>query len=95
MNIDPRNNASHLYAQQMAKGQNAGQATPAAPASPASPVAAGDKLELNALEALRSEPEIRPEVVAKGRELLNDPNFPSKEIMHEIAKLIVPFADEE
>ncbi len=55
----------------------------------------GEKVELSKLDALRSQPEIRPEVVAKGKELLNDPNYPSKEIVDSIAKLIVPFDDEE
>jgi len=94
MNIDPQNNASHLYAQNLGK---AGQNVPAKPAAEQkAPVAdSADKLQLNALDTLRSEPEVRPEVVAKGKELLNDPNFPSKEMMNEIAKLIVPYADDE
>jgi len=54
-----------------------------------------DKIDLGKLDALREQPEIRPEVVAKGKELLNDPNYPSQEIVESIAKLIVPFDDEE
>lgn len=54
-----------------------------------------DKVDLGKLDALREQPEIRPEVVAKGKELLNDPNYPSQEIVESIAKLIVPFDDEE
>ena len=94
MNINPQNNANHIYAQNLAK---AGQNVPAKPAAEQNaPVAdSADKLQLNALDKLRSEPEVRPEVVAKGKELLNDPNFPSKEMMNEIAKLIVPYADDE
>lgn len=94
MNIDPRNNASHIYAQNLSKQNEAGQAKQAAEAKgPAAP--AGDKLELNALDRLRAQPEVRPEVVAKGKELLNDPDFPSQDMIKEMAKLIVPFADEE
>ena len=98
MNIDPRNTASHLYAQNIAKQTQVGQANkPGVPEGADSkvPAAGGDKLELSALERLRSEPEIRPEVVAKGKELLNDPNFPSQEMINDIAKLIVPYADDE
>lgn len=93
MNIDPRNNASHIYAQNLAKQNPAGQAKAASETAKAPQ--AGDTVALTALDRLRAEPEIRPEVVAKGKELLNDPNFPSQEMINEIAKLIVPFADEE
>jgi hypothetical protein len=94
MNINPQNNANNIYAQNLGKaGQNA-QAKPEAESS-AKAAAVGDKLQLNALDSLRSQPEVRPEMVAKGKELLNDPNYPSKEMMQDIAKLIVPFADEE
>ncbi|EDY83293.1 hypothetical protein VDG1235_2919 [Verrucomicrobiia bacterium DG1235] len=94
MNINPQNNASHVYAQNLGKsGQNVSAKPSEGTSGPAA--ASGDKLQLSALDALRSEPEVRPEVVAKGKELLNDPNFPSKEMMFDMAKLIVPFADEE
>jgi len=36
-------------------------------------------------------PEIRPEVVERGRQLLADSNYPGPEIAQEIASLIVPF----
>lgn len=36
-------------------------------------------------------PEVRPEVVERGRQLLADPNYPSPEITGKIASLIVPF----
>ena len=54
-----------------------------------------DKVDLGKLDALREQPEIRPEVVAKGKELLDNPNYPSQEIVESIAKLIVPFEDED
>ena len=44
-----------------------------------------DKVDLSKLDALREQPEIRPEVVAKGKELLNDPNFPSQEIVSDLS----------
>ncbi len=95
MNINPQNNVGHIYAQNLAKsGQNV-PAKPSAESATTAPSPVGDKLQLSALDSLRSQPEVRPEMVAKGKELLNDPNFPSKEMMQDIAKLIVPFADEE
>ncbi|MBC2605779.1 hypothetical protein [Pelagicoccus albus] len=94
MNIDPQNNANNIYAQNLGKTAQTGSAKQAAE-SGATPATESDMLQLNALDALRSEPEIRPDVVAKGKELLNDPNFPSQEMVNEMAKLIVPFADEQ
>jgi len=94
MNIDPSNNPHSVYFQNL----TASAQRPAAPANPASGAPAtssGDTLELKALDSLRAIPEVRPEVVAKGKELLSDPNFPSKEMINEIAKLIEPFADDQ
>lgn len=36
-------------------------------------------------------PEIRPEMVARGKALLADPNYPGPQISEKIAALIVPF----
>lgn len=93
MNIDPRNNAGYIYSNHLSpnsKAQNANSQQPRAAVSGDS-----EKIQLSALDKLRSEPEIRPEVVAKGKELLDDPNFPSQEMVNKIAKLITPFADGE
>lgn len=94
MNINPQNTVGHIYAQNQGKSAQGALAKPAADTSAAA-APAGDKLQLSALDALRAQPEVRPDVVARGKELLNDPNFPSKEMMHDMAKLIVPFADDE
>ncbi len=94
MNIDPRNTTNHIYAQNLASQKQVAQAKQS-PDAGAVAASASDKLELGALDMLRSQPEIRPEVVAKGKELLSDPNFPSQEMIDGIAKLIVPFADDE
>lgn len=93
MNIDPRTNVNQIYAQNLAKQSSAKQAAPAAETKTGS--VGGDTLELSALDKLRSQPEVRPEVVAKGKELLNDPDFPSAQMINDLAKLIVPFADDE
>lgn len=92
MNINNNTNPTHLYTQNLANRQNAKTADAAAKPGLG---ASSEKVEFSKLDALRKEPEIRPEMVAKGKELLNDPNFPSKEIVDSIAKLIVPFADGE
>ena len=95
MNVNNNNNASHLYTQNLANRQNSKPADSSTESSSLGSAAGGEKVDLRSLEALRSEPEVRPDVVAKGKELLNDPNYPSQEIVDSIAKLIVPFADEE
>ncbi len=89
MNIDPRNSTNHIYAKNSVSKPASAEATNAA--NPQNT----DTIKLGALDKLRSEPEIRPEVVAKGKELLNDPNWPSQEIVESIAKLITPLDDVE
>jgi hypothetical protein len=44
-------------------------------------------------EALNNTPEIRPEVVAKGKALAVDPNYPPREIIENLAKLMVESRD--
>lgn len=44
-------------------------------------------------ETLASIPEIRPEVVERGRALLADPNYPSQDIVEKIASLISPLPE--
>lgn len=45
-------------------------------------------------DTLASLPEIRPEVVARGRELLADTNYPGQDIIAKIAALITPLPQE-
>lgn len=91
MNINTNNSANNIYA----KNMSAKPAAEAAEAAKSGSAGVGkDTVELNALDKLRDLPEVRPEMVAKGKALLNDPDFPSKEMMDSIAKLIVPFDDE-
>ena len=94
MNINNRPQTDELYTQNT-KGAEARKPTPSSTEVDAEVKPSGEKLDLSILGALRDQPEIRPEVVARGKELLNDPNYPSKEIVDSIAKLIVPFDDEE
>ncbi len=44
-------------------------------------------------DALTNSPEIRPDVVARGNRLLVDGNYPPREIIESIAKLIIASRD--
>jgi hypothetical protein len=44
-------------------------------------------------DALGALPEVRPEVVARGRELLADPSYPGQSIIQKIASLITPLPE--
>jgi hypothetical protein len=44
-------------------------------------------------EALNNSPEIRPDVVARGKALAVDPNYPPREIIEGLAKLMVETRD--
>jgi hypothetical protein len=56
-----------------------------------------DQLSTAASELLKaklaSEPEVRPEVVAKGRALAEDPSYPSTEIVRSVAAKILASPD--
>ncbi len=43
--------------------------------------------------ALAAQPEVRPEVVARGKALAADPNYPSTDILRSVAGLIVGSPD--
>jgi hypothetical protein len=42
---------------------------------------------------LRSQPELRPEVVERGRQLVVDGNYPSKEIVRRLSEILVNSID--
>lgn len=44
-------------------------------------------------QALASSPEIRPEVVARGRELAADPTYPPRQIIEQLAKMFTAASD--
>ncbi len=94
MNINNHPKTNELYTQNT-KGVEARKPAPSPAEIEAEVKPSGEKVNLSKLDALRSQSEIRPEVVARGKELLKDPNYPSKEIVDSIAKLIVPFDDDE
>lgn len=61
------------------------------------PAAAGDSLSTGNAQhlqaALAATPEVRPEMVAQGTKLAVDPNYPPREIIEDVAKLIVDSED--
>lgn len=52
---------------------------------------AGQSATLHA--ALKAQPEIRPEVVARAKELAADPNYPSTEILRQVGAAILNSPD--
>jgi hypothetical protein len=63
----------------------------------AAPAPAGDVLNTSNAQrlqaALAATPEIRAEVVAHGHKLVVDPNYPPREIIEDVARLIVESED--
>jgi hypothetical protein len=57
----------------------------------------GDRLDLASTDslkaALNNTPEIRPDVVARGKELAVDLNYPPRRIIEQLAKLMVESRD--
>ena len=43
--------------------------------------------------ALQAQPEIRPEVVARGKELAADPNYPSTDILRKVGEALLKSPD--
>lgn len=43
--------------------------------------------------ALAAQPEIRPEVVARGKELAADPNYPSNDILRKVGEALLTAPD--
>jgi len=56
-----------------------------------------DQLSLDKVQVLRAalsaQPEIRPEVVARGRALAADPSWPPVEVMKQVSKMILQSPD--
>jgi len=95
MNIDPLKTSSNQAYSLQSTGQNqAGSAqTPAAGQSESDSLSAGMTDSVRA--SLAAMPEIRPEVVERGRQLLADKNWPTPEIINNIAGMVTPFSAEE
>jgi len=69
----------------------------AASAAPAKSASEPDRLATSGAQALSAalhdQPEIRPEVVERGRALAADPNYPSAEILLDISRRILASPD--
>jgi hypothetical protein len=91
MNIDPLSNYGYTQHSQSKARANGGQ-----PGK--TPEGATERLSVELTSTIRdifaSTPEIRPEVVERGRQLLFDPSYPSQEIVGRIAALVTPFSEE-
>ena len=82
-------------------GYNRTDATPNSTSKPPtvaqSPMEKGDNLSSsqtqNLREALSNTPEVRPEVVERGRRLAVDPNYPPRELILRLAKLMTEASD--
>ncbi len=91
MNIDPLSNSSDIAAffrRRAAFQEN----------NPASNGDGGDQLATTRSSSVRDTlaalPEVRPEVVERGRQLLADPNYPGADVVQKIASLITPLSED-
>jgi len=46
----------------------------------------------NLMQALKSQPEVRPEMLERAKQLAEDPGYPPKDVIKAIANLFVPSA---
>ena len=91
MNIDPLNNSDYIYSLRgKTQGNGHRQQQEAAVSQDQLSVNTSSKIR----QALDQIPEIRPEVVERGRQLAADPNYPSQEVVRKIAQLITPFSED-
>lgn len=71
--------------------------TPAGPVSPRPQTTRADRISTEGAAFLRAElirqPEIRPEVVARGRELAADPSYPPPTVVSRLAQQILAAPD--
>ena len=94
MNIDPLSTNAQAYSlSPAAQSQNA--AAQPKPATPEDAETLSAEMTDKVRASLAAMPEIRPEVVERGRQLLSDPNWPTPEIINSIAGMITPFSAEE
>ena len=97
MNIDPLDISNQLYRTQVNGRQNHnGHARPEV--QEANGGGGSDRVATDLSSKVRARlaeiPEVRPEVVERGRKLLADPNYPTPDIMREIASLITPLPED-
>ncbi|HEX9782698.1 MAG TPA: hypothetical protein VGA56_08205 [Opitutaceae bacterium] len=91
MNIDPLNNSNYLYSvrgKPQINGHRQAQDNPISHDQ----LSVGTSSKIR--QALDQIPEIRPEVVERGRMLAADPSYPPRDVVQKIAQLITPFTEE-
>ncbi|RME70251.1 MAG: hypothetical protein D6781_06775 [Verrucomicrobia bacterium] len=95
MNINPIGNSGYIYHSGMKQGANGANGSGEVRHDPAQ--ARGERFKADLSQGIRDRlaaiPEIRPEVVERGKALLADPNYPSQEIVEKIAQYITPFSE--
>ncbi len=93
MNIDPLKTSNQGYSVQ-SSGQAQNGNAQAAPAAKDDSDSLSAELTDKVRASLAAMPEIRPEMVERGRQLLADSNYPSQDIINNIAGMITPFSEE-
>ncbi|MGH8018563.1 MAG: hypothetical protein ACREIA_09770 [Opitutaceae bacterium] len=93
MNIDPLSNSDYVYSVRGRQPQvNGNKSKPEETSENRDQLSVGASSKIR--QALDQIPEIRPEVVERGRQLAADPNYPPREVVQKIASLITPFPEE-
>jgi hypothetical protein len=92
MNIDPLSDRSELFASFRRHGAFNEDLDPARAGTNWDQFSADRSATVR--DTLAALPEIRPEVVARGRQLLADPNYPGPAVVAKIASLITPLPED-
>jgi len=93
MNIDRLSNSDHLYSVRGRQTQaNSNKPAQEETSVNRDQVSFGTSSKIR--QALDQIPEIRPEMVERGRQLAADPNYPPREVVQKIAQMITPFSEE-
>jgi hypothetical protein len=93
MNIDPLSTSNQLYRAQIGNRENEQQPPPVQKRQDDYD-RLSTELSSKVRASLKAMPEIRPEVVERGRQLLADPGYPSQDIVRKIAGLITPLPED-
>lgn len=91
MNINPLNNSNYV---QQARINGRSKPQDGAVTQDQDSDSLSAETSENVRSALASLPEVRADVVARGRQLAADPNYPSQDIVNKIAQLITPLPEE-
>lgn len=95
MNIDPLKTSSNQAYTLQSLGQNPNTSAQPAPAAQDGSDTLSAEMTDKVRASLAAMPDIRPEMVERGRQLLANPNWPTPEIINSIAGMIKPFSAED